>query len=1006
MDQRTGDIGFGWFDGRLLAVQGDDALILTGSHVARLKRGEYLENSRRRRALTVELTALAKSLRGKEDAEAAEIREKIGAAEAELKQRERIGFVWSTETTDDKALLAAGNVVIVGGTNRVAAYSRDDGRQLWTAQVDGDVRGLSVANEHLLASTDTGAVICFGAAGIAGETVVDEAAGASAADATERAVAQQAAKDILRHAGVTAGYCLIVGGEKGYLAEELARQSELKIYCVEPSAEKVEHARKRLAAANLYGHRVVVHQGALDEIPYSNYFADLIVSETSLKTAEWPVAVHKIERHLRPQGGILCLGRPTAAGEIPLATLQRWAASSTSENQLAPRTEAGWLLLTRGALPGAGNWSHQYGNPGNSAISSDKRIRGDLGVLWYGDPGPGEMVNRHEGAVGPLSVNGKLFVQGETTILAYDAYNGRHLWTHENPKALRTGVFQNQNPGNLAASDDSLFHFIGDKCLQLDMATGATTATHSLPPGRDDGRYQWGYVAIHNGILFGTATMRQELASQLRRRGRITEDATDGLFAIDIATGKHLWSYAGKSISHHTIAIGPDRICFIDSSITSEQRDALLRRDNSELAKLSEEEQKAAEERLKAADVRLTVALDTKTGEKLWEQAVDVTDCSDIGIGGGKLTMMYVNDTLVLCGANANGHYWKQFVAGDFQQRRIVTLSAYDGTKLWAKDANYKGRPIVIGNKVIAEPWMFDLKSGEQITRKHPITGEESPWSVMRTGHHCGIFTGCDSGMLLFRSGATGFMDLNADEGIRHFAGHRLGCWVNAIAANGLVMIPEASAGCVCQFSIASTIVMEPRETRRPWTIYSAIGASTPVKNLSINLGAPGDRKDALGTIWFSYPRRDAYQQTTLDVRLDLRPRFRPLGGFDNIAEARSDATAETSWIYTSWAAGLEQLTLPLLGENDAPATYTIRLHFADGRAKSDSPATFDVSFNGNRVIEGLALETVADGPLKTVVREFRGVPVQRDLVIDLESETGTAILNAIEAIREESAAK
>ncbi|OYW15976.1 MAG: hypothetical protein B7Z55_14425, partial [Planctomycetales bacterium 12-60-4] len=432
----------------------------------------------------------------------------------------------------------------------------------------------------------------------------------------------------------------------------------------------------------------------------------------------------------------------------------------------------------------------------NTAISSDQRINGDLGVLWYGDPGPGEVVNRHEGAVGPLSVNGKLFVQGETTILAYDAYNGRHLWTQENPKALRTGVFQNQNPGNLAAGEDSLFHFIGDKCLQVDMATGETVATHSLPPGKDDGRYQWGYVAVKDGLLFGTATMRHELASQLRRRGRLTDDATDGIFAIDIATGKHLWSYAGKSISHHTIAMGPNAVYFIDSSITSEQRADLLQQDRSKLANLTGEEQVLAEKRLKEADVRLAVALDAKSGKKLWEHAVDVTDCSDIGIGGGKLTLMYANDTLVLCGANANGHYWKQFVAGEFARRRLVALSAADGYKLWAKDANYRHRPIIIGSKILAEPWMFDLTSGEQITRQHPITGAETPWSVMRTGHHCGMLTGCDSGMILFRSGATGFMDLNADDGIRHFAGHRLGCWINAIAANGLVMIPEASAGC------------------------------------------------------------------------------------------------------------------------------------------------------------------------------------------------------------------
>src|SRR5690606_39059932 len=110
------------------------------------------------------------------------------------------------------------------------------------------------------------------------------------------------------------------------------------------------------------------------------------------------------------------------------------------------------------------------------------------------------------------------------------------------------------------------------------------------------------------------------------------------------------------------------------------------------------------------------------------------------------------------------------------------------------------------------------------------------PWSIMRTGHHCGMLTGCESGMLLFRSGDTGFYDLETESGTRHFAGHRLGCWINAIPANGLVLIPEASAGCVCLFSISSTIVMEPRAPRREWSIHSVTGAQTPVQQMAINL--------------------------------------------------------------------------------------------------------------------------------------------------------------------------
>ena len=77
----------------------------------------------------------------------------------------------------------------------------------------------------------------------------------------------------------------------------------------------------------------------------------------------------------------------------------------------------------------------------------------------------------------------------------------------------------------------------------------------------------------------------------------------------------------------------------------------------------------------------LAVALDAASGKELWSKPVDVTDCSEIGIGGGQLTLIYQNNVLLLCGANANGHYWRQFISGDFSRRRLVALSAEDGSR-------------------------------------------------------------------------------------------------------------------------------------------------------------------------------------------------------------------------------------------------------------------------------------------------------------------------------------
>ena len=38
------------------------------------------------------------------------------------------------------------------------------------------------------------------------------------------------------------------------------------------------------------------------------------------------------------------------------------------------------------------------GNVANTSMSNDYRVKGGMNVLWYGDPGPSSMVNRHQGA--------------------------------------------------------------------------------------------------------------------------------------------------------------------------------------------------------------------------------------------------------------------------------------------------------------------------------------------------------------------------------------------------------------------------------------------------------------------------------------------------------------------------------------------------------------------------------------------------------------------------------
>jgi hypothetical protein len=365
--------------------------------------------------------------------------------------------------------------------------------------------------------------------------------------------------------------------------------------------------------------------------------------------------------------------------------------------------------------------------------------------------------------------------------------------------------------------------------------------------------------------------------------------------------------------------------------------------------------------------------------------------------------MIYHQGTLLLCGANANGHYWKQFMAGEFSRRRLVALDADGGGVRWHKDANYRHRPIIVGKRIFAEPWAFDIDTGEQLMRTNPVTEKPEPWSIMRTGHHCGMITGCEN-MLFFRSGYTGFYDLNADVGAQHFAGHRLGCWINAIPANGLVLIPEAGAGCVCLFSIESTVVFEPREPRRPWAIYSSVGDLTPVKHLAVNFGAPGDRRDARGTVWLTYPRPKPYKETGLEAKLGLDTEFTEQGGYAAVNEDSTPiAGADTPWVFTSWARGMNRCTLALRGAGDGPADYDVTLYFTDVENSTAGKRVFDVKLQGRTVAENLDIVAEAGGGNRALVRRIAGVNVADKLSIELVAKSAVGapqqmpVLSALE---------
>ena len=375
--------------------------------------------------------------------------------------------IWEIDHRRTFSLAVAGATVVVGGEDEVSLLSAADGREVWSAKVDGEARGLAVADGRLIVSTHKGRIVCFGPTKPANAPATDPAAASTAKSPPDRAAL---AGRVLRQSGVADGFCLIAGVGDGSFAMALAKRSNLRIYCADPDEKKVAAARKLLAGAGLYGTRVTVHHIDTRTLPYPDYFADLlVVDEPSAGPLHY--LIEQLPRVLRPCGGTAIL----AAGD---GSKLRLAGEGLTETRLDAKT----LKVVRGPLAGAGEWNHQYANASKSGSSEDRLVRWPLRLLWFGKPGPGPMMNRHWRGTAPLCVGGRMFILGQHSAMAVDAYNGRELWKRSMPSIARRVV--DIRGGSMAADADSIFLATSDVCLRLDAATGEDRQTYRLPIAR------------------------------------------------------------------------------------------------------------------------------------------------------------------------------------------------------------------------------------------------------------------------------------------------------------------------------------------------------------------------------------------------------------------------------------------------------------------------------------------------------------------------------------------
>jgi hypothetical protein len=204
------------------------------------------------------------------------------------------------------------------------------------------------------------------------------------------------------------------------------------------------------------------------------------------------------------------------------------------------------------------------------------------------------------------------------------------------------------------------------------------------------------------------------------------------------------------------------------------------------------------------------VALDVDSGNQLWRNEVDISDCivqsrymDKVSGSGGEINLIYKDGVLLLSAFPFASKGARPPSETDLQ-RRTIALSAADGRVLWSKRTGHLSQPVVVNGTLYAEPWAFDLQTGRQLREPGSPSGASSFW-FLRTGG-CGPMAASASA-LFFRKGSIAWSDL-LGTGLHTFKGVRPGCGMNIMPANGLVLIPDGSEGCECAYPIKCSLAL------------------------------------------------------------------------------------------------------------------------------------------------------------------------------------------------------
>ncbi len=885
-------------------------------------------------------------------------------------------IVWELSGVDASGdLIQSGDRLYAAGGGKLTAIQLNKENHepeiVWTEPIDKQVVRLLAASQQLFAVSLNGQIMGFGE-------------GKRSAKQIERTVKSlpveepsSLAKQLIDQAKMNSGTILWYGLDDEQLLLSVLQESEFQIVLVLEDEQNVERLRRKFDGAGVYGDRITLQHGTIDSFQAPPYIAPLVIvdgKQVEVINSDQDLLRQAYES-VRPYGGCL-VALHRSFGETLAKTCEAAELENASVVESAPFTVARRV----GALTGAADWTHQYGDIANTVKSNDSRVKLPLGLLWFGGNSNLDVLPRHSHAPPEQVVSGRLFVEGMNSLSCRDVYTGRVVWKREfedlgtfdvyydntyKDTPLDTAYNQVHIPGangrgtNYVATAEAIYLAIGDSCLVLDFETGETRSIIELPPDNDGQQHEWGFIGVYEDVLLGgigfaNYSERLDLSfedtdSKLSRNSKgfgsksIDRSASQGLVAFDRHTGDELWRIDAKhSFLHNGVVAGDGKIFCLDK-LQKPIEDKLKRRGG------------------KTPDSYRIVATDARSGKELWE----VTE----NIFGTWLGYSEKYQLLLQAGAKASDRLKSEVGQG------MAVYHGEDGQLKWhVADRAYSGPCILHNETILTNANSYQLSSGtfNLLTGKpefiiNPITQKEQAWQICRT-YGCNTVVASEN-LLTFRSGAAGYYDMQTMSGTGNLGGFKSGCTSNLVVANGVLNAPDYTRTCSCSYQNQTSLALIHMPEMDMWTVNHTARLSKPgdsIERIGINFGSPGDRTDSNGTLWLDYPVVGG-ESANVDVQVTGDAEY-----YHN--HTLKFAGPATPWVGASGVLNADTITIPLSIKTD-----TEGLSFAVATASDDA----EEDSSGDVNLTSSDLEFTLDKTKQTVGIRFENVTLSQSTSID-----------------------